>query len=236
MAAFYLVPRSKGSFFSPDIPPRRGKVGARQENQRRKGNLATAAANWGEVFLNAYERFLGQPSSRQMFRPAPDEPTIQVLEYKRGFPGCTMFCTLGITHYSAILGKHREVYVAVDAGTESVPFVLGATLTDILRKRERLAWGVSWTFKELFPEFVSTFSKTALYFTRPYNVPQDFAAVSLGNEVGGMLCGIFITDEENRLFMDQGAERLETHLEKHNVDPFHLSRHSATEKLYPSES
>jgi hypothetical protein len=180
-------------------------------------------SNWGTVFLDHYERFLGQPVNREVYR-REDWPSIQVLAYDNVFPGCKLLCTLGVTHFEKSLKKACEIYVAVDNDWQEASFLVANILFDIINKETQMGPGLAWNFGSLSTNFLVKYNKSALYFTRPFNTPSEFGTARLLNETAFMYCGFFISEFEYTYFLDHGSQNFEAMLERCKCDPFHLAR------------
>lgn len=179
----------------------------------------------GEYYYDHFERYLGNISSREIFGQDNSSPAIQILEYHHKINGCMAHCSMGLYRYAEQVGGIYEVFVPTDAGWDLVPRVTANVLFYCVQNRMRLGRGVSiGGIENVCPGFVQSFSKTAMYFTLPYNLPRDF--IMLDEFRGAVLLGIFISQQEKEFFLEKGVEAFERLLEEKGVDPFQLSRSS----------
>lgn len=61
--------------------------------------------------------------------------------------------------------------------------------------------------------FTSRFGKVALYITNAHRLPEGSLEVHCNGQSGSIYLGVFLSDAEYRLFLEQGAEGLEKALE-----------------------
>lgn len=183
--------------------------------------------NWGECYFDHFTDFFGDPIDQKIFRQSAKEPSIQVLSYENVFPRCRVFCTLGLTHYKAIIKETAEVYLPVDKAWEIMPSLLCNSLFYIVQQRMAFGWGIAISGIEVTnPEFTHRYDKTALYFTLPFGLPSDFNKVTCNDEAGRMYLAFFISQAEQDFFSKHGAQKFQAHLESKKVDPYDLSRPS----------
>jgi hypothetical protein len=95
----------------------------------------------------------------------------------------------------------------------------------MIQKPILLGWGVSLKGVEhILPDFAKKFNKTAIYFTTPFGLPQDFNKVMCQGELGMIYLAVFISESEHTFFVKHGAEQFEALLASKGVDPFYLGR------------
>jgi antitoxin YqcF len=181
----------------------------------------------GACFYDHFVRFLGEPARVSIFRAAEDEPSLQILEYDRVFPGCRVFCSLGLTHYNPELQSICEVFLPVDDAWDEIPSLLANALNYMTKKPIRLRRGsVLSGVENISPPFAARFDKHALYFSTPFGMPDAFAVVDCETISGNVYLAAFISQAEYEYLVSHGPEQLETLLEAGNVDPFQLQRAS----------
>src|SRR2546423_1431025 len=83
--------------------------------------------NWGEVYLDHYERCFGDFASREVFTPHEPGPVIQVLSYDNVIQGCRVYASLGLTHYAREVGSVGEALVCT-APCDDWPYILASVL------------------------------------------------------------------------------------------------------------
>lgn len=193
--------------------------------------------NWGECFLNHYEKYLGRPRvnaerlaarSRSVFRSKPGMPSIQVLEYRDAFPGgARVYCTLGLSHFSAEVKGVSEVMLAVDAGYEAAETALAnACFFAVDRELEVMRGMVIGGLETVAPQLPRDFGKNALYWADPYNLPAGAESVGCG-ELRGRLYHAFLISQAEREYLGTfGSDAFEAKLAAANVDPIAISRPS----------
>jgi Suppressor of fused protein (SUFU) len=187
----------------------------------------TASLNWGEAFFDHYVKYLGSPIARSIFRQSEDTPSIQILQFKNVFPQTEVFCSLGTSHYSSILGRISEVTLPVTSGARHVDKVLANCLFSLIQQQMKIGWGIALDGLDLIaPDFVKVSEKTALYFTHPFGFPHEFCRILNGSDEGNIYMAIFISRAEFNFFCDRGAAEFESLLESKNVDPFQWDRRS----------
>src|SRR5262245_42818566 len=184
--------------------------------------------SWGDCFSDHFEKFLGPISRRSVFEIDNSQPNIQILEYDDAVEGCLVFCSFGLSIYTYhIGGVFYEVFLPVDEGWEYIPKILSGTLFTIVEHKIQFGPGFYLGGLEIIDaEFVEKFGKSALYFTPPYSVPDEFKRVPCNNSLGSVIMGMFISTAENMYLRDEGSDHFETLLEKAEIDPYQLSRKS----------
>jgi hypothetical protein len=185
-------------------------------------------ADWGSLILSHYEKFLRSPVSSTSYRGHQGESrVVQVLEYDRVFPKCRLFATFGLSHYPEELGGRYEIVLPVDDGWDEISRILANSAFYTVQHRMKMGWGLAvGGIPALEPEFARKYSKSALYFARPVLFPEEFGHVRCDEGRCEILLAFFISKAEFDCFLDRGAQVLESFLEKHQVDPFALSRRS----------
>jgi hypothetical protein len=178
--------------------------------------------NWGEIYLDHYERFLGKPIDRSVFSQGKQSSGIQILQYANVFDGCATFASLGLTHYAVELKRVAEVVLAIDDGWNDAASILANTLFYLVQNRMELGWGISIAgVDRTDPAFADAYGKTAIYFARPQQYPREFASVPNG---GSMYAAFPISASEHRYFCENGALGFEEKLV--GTDVFDVDRAS----------
>ncbi len=186
-----------------------------------------ANPNWGECYLDHFEKYLGQPVGRAVFEQNSTTPRIQIFSFDGILGGCRAFCSFGLSRYASLVGEIAEVFMPVDDGWDQTPILLADTLFYIVQHNMRMGWGISIGFGSTNPEFSSRFNKTAIYITTPFGVPESFSGVRCGPEIGLVYLAFYVTAAEHRCFEDHGAVEFERILHERNPDVFHIARLSS---------
>lgn len=186
-----------------------------------------AQLNWGEHYYDHYSHFFREPIEVRRFSPVDLGPRIQVLAYDTVFRNCRVFASLGLSHYAPELHCVAEVVLPVNDAWELVPSLLANALFELVQQRLQLGWGMAVCgLEKLSPDFVASCGKSALYFTKPFDLPDDFPIVACEGQVGQVLLAMFVSSAEYEYFHQHGAEQLEQLLESEGVDPYNLTRPS----------
>lgn len=181
--------------------------------------------NWGACYFDHFTRYFQSPVTREVFSQEPEEHAIQILAYDNVFDGCRLFASLGLSHYAEELGKVAEIIVPVDDAWDAVPSLMANALFYMIQENMRIGWGVAIAgLGRVDSAFTGRFGKEALYLTNVYGLPDGSEEVTCEGRRGSVYLGAFITDAEYRLFLDRGAEGLESAFERQRVDPYHLAR------------
>ena len=183
--------------------------------------------NWGKAFYENMVHYLGNPVARETFQQNQADPLIQVLTFEKVFPECKVFCSLGASHYPAVLGGPAEVILPCDDGWDVAEGLLANCIFFLVQNRMALGRGVAIAVNRIAPGFAERFEKVAIYFTNPFGLPQEFSIVNKSGEVGHMYLAFFITKPEYDFFCDRGAEQFEALLEREEADPLNLTRPSS---------
>jgi antitoxin YqcF len=182
--------------------------------------------NWGELFYDHFQRYLGNPMARKIYRQDGATPKIQILEFDNVFPGCKVFASFGASNYSETLGVRAEVVLPCDEGWSSVGGLLANVLFYLVQDRIELGIGVGIKFGSIAPDFVERFGKTAIYFTNPFGLPPEFSAVKNDVETACVYLAILISEAEFDYFCNRGAAEFESVLERSGIDPYQVNRAS----------
>jgi hypothetical protein len=185
-------------------------------------------ANWMEAFVDHYAQYLREPSDTLAYRPNAAFPPIQIMRHTEVVAGCEVFSSLGLIFYPNA-GGVAEVICPVDDGADIVPQILADRLFHVLTRPDPLPIqrGTAVNgIQDLNSSFVEKFNKTAIYFTDPYGLPEDFAFVPSGDNEGRMYLAIFLTDKEYNFLLERGCDALEDQFEAKAVDPYDLKRRS----------
>ena len=181
--------------------------------------------NWGTCYFDHFTSYFHSPVTREVFSQDPNEHAIQILAYDNVFEGCRLFASLGLSHYAEEVGKVAEIIVPVDDGWDTVPSLVANALFYMIQENMRIGWGIAiGGLGEVDRAFTRRFGKEALYITNIYGLPDGSEDVTCEGRRGSLYLGTFIADVEYRLFLDQGAEGLESAFERQHVDPYRLAR------------
>jgi len=187
--------------------------------------------SWVECYFSHYHNLFRNPIERRAFRQDSISQPIEILVYDDVFEGCRVFCSLGLTHYSSIIGTISEVLVAVDAGWNDIPFLLAHSLFYIIQQPIHFGPGVViGGFEFVRPHFAEFFGKTAFYFTTAHTLstlPEAFSYVSCRGKEGTLQVGYLISAKEYGFWLKQHSRRFEELLGQKQVDLLNLSRPSA---------
>jgi len=193
------------------------------------------STTWGDAYFDHMTRFLGDPVDRKVFAQSHETPPIQILAFDRVFQGCATFCSLGLTHYDDRIAAIAEILSAVDvhaprplpAYFDLLPYVLANSLFYIIQNRMSFGRGVSIDgIDKINSQFVIETGKTAVYFTTPFGLPEEFRLVSHGNRTGRFHLAMFISKAEHEFFLDRGADEFENRLALSDLDAYDLERSS----------
>jgi hypothetical protein len=91
-----------------------------------------------DLYLDHYERYIGPISGREVFRAPGGEWSIQILAFDGVFRGCRVYCSLGLTRYSEMIGEAVEVVLPVDPRWDIVPEVLANALFFAIEEKMEL--------------------------------------------------------------------------------------------------
>src|SRR4051812_35099779 len=112
--------------------------------------------NWGECYYDHYEKFFGEPGSRQGFALDSANRGIQVLKYEGVMEGCAAYCSVGLTHFESAIGGVAELCAIVDGGHDEVPRLLANAEFFMIDKRMKIGWGMAVGGMEVIaPAFVA---------------------------------------------------------------------------------
>lgn len=183
--------------------------------------------SWGSRYLDHYGRFLGEPRARRVFASHGAHRSLQIFEYDGVFAGCSVYASLGLSHFHREVGGILEVLMPIEGDLPVVPPLLANALSVAVRDELPLARGsVIAGVANIDPAFSAQFAKHAIYFTTPWDLPEAARFVEAGGVSGRVLLAFFLSQAEGELLRDQGAEALEIILEVGGVDPYRLSRPS----------
>jgi hypothetical protein len=180
-------------------------------------------ASWPGCIYDHYARYLRQPVDRRVFEAA-GRPSIQMLRFERVFPGCQVFCSIGMDQ---VVGAPVEVCTVVDAEFAAVPSLVAETFFLLSTRPVHVCWGGSVRGIHRFdPDFVKRTGKNALYFSQPNFLPPPFEHVRCGDLAGQVWNLMFISEAEYELVNTKGPAVFERQLVEAKVDPFVLNRPS----------
>ncbi|MGG4407224.1 suppressor of fused domain protein [Niallia taxi] len=186
--------------------------------------------NYGELYYDHYNKYLGNSIDREVFRNNEEMPSIQVLKYENVFEECLVYNTLGLSKYDEIVGDNVEVSIVVDGAFNSTGYILANALFYCIGQQIEIGRGVAISgIENIDKKFVKKYSKSALYFTDPFAFPEEYNTVRTENNDrdGRMLLAYFISQSEYGYFVEHGTEKFEDMLEEKDVDPFNVGRVSA---------
>lgn len=193
-------------------------------------NESTNKVNYGELYFDHYEKYLGFPTGREVSGRDNGLPEIQLLVNDGVFEDCMVYSSLGLSSYKLWIGINAEVSMVVDGGFDDVGYILTNALFHCVDNCLGLRRGVAVGGVDLLDkQFFETYGKSAIYFTDPYGLPDEYREVSTGNddyENGRILFALFITPSEHAYFKKYGAEKFEDLLEEKDADLFNISRES----------
>ena len=179
----------------------------------------------GEIYLTHFEAALGQVIDRSVFRMREDLPSIQVLEFSPGVPGCRTFVTLGLSNYSGSVGGRIEVIMPVEGRCDNVPRILAESCFAIVQDGIQLRKGVRLGgLRQIAPEFAAVHGKDGVYFTQPFGCPADFERVTCDGGDGRVLLALLITESELEFLEAKGAREFESAMEDAHIDPLVADR------------
>lgn len=181
---------------------------------------------WGECYYDHFEKYLGQPADRQRFQQNHTAPMLQIINYDNIFGGCRAFCSFGLSRYVEEIGEVAEVFMPVDDGWDDTPRILANVLFFMIQQRMKIGWGLTIRFAETHPNFVTEFGKSAIYFSIPFGMSEDFNQVICDSQIGEVYLACYISEAERQFFLDRGAYQFELLLGEHNVDIFNIGRES----------
>jgi hypothetical protein len=177
----------------------------------------------GEIWLDHYEKHLGKPAWRRVFRDPDFEYSIQVLAYENVIEGCVVFATLGLARF---LSSAFEMVCPVDGLFDEIPHVLANAGFSIAKGDSKLAAGGYISgLGNASPAMAQKFGKeSALYMCSPYILPPDFAGFRFGGVEARCLFALPIYDGEMAYLKNFGRVDFERHLESLGVDLFSVTR------------
>ncbi|MBX7136248.1 MAG: suppressor of fused domain protein [Fimbriimonadaceae bacterium] len=184
--------------------------------------------NWGACYLDHFAKWFRAPVARSVFEQGPYDPSIQVLSFDGVFEGCRVFATLGLSHYSADIGRVAEIVIPVDDEWAIVPGLVANVLFHMIQTRQHIGRGVAVSgLDRIDPSFCQRVGKRALYLTDIYGLPAGAERVICDGQSGALYLGLFISRGEYEMFRRDGAEGLEGEFERRGVDPYSVGRPSA---------
>jgi Suppressor of fused protein (SUFU) len=187
----------------------------------------TANINWGEAYLEHYERCFGQFVAREVFHPNQGGPVIQVLSYDNVIRGCRLYASLGLTHYCGEVQSVGECILCASQA-EDLPIIMASSLFYLVQTRMELGWGmVVGGVDVVAPSFCAHYNKPAVYFSLPTLFPDRVRTVRQGSETGSLYLITPITGAERAFFTTHGAVAFERLLADSGIDTLELNRPSA---------
>ncbi|MED4070061.1 suppressor of fused domain protein [Priestia endophytica] len=186
--------------------------------------------NYGELYYDHYEKFLGEPIDREIFKNNEQLPGIQVLKYENVFEECLVYNTLGFSKYEGIVGNNIEVSMVVDRAFNNTGYILVNALFYCISNQIGMGRGVAiGGIESVDKDFVQKYNKSAVYFTEPFAFPEEYSDVHIETKKkdGRILLAFFISQSEYEYFIKYEAEKFEDLLEKRDVDPFNVTRISS---------
>ncbi len=182
------------------------------------------ASPWGECYYDHFRKYLGNPTGRMIFNRDDSQPWMQIISYDNIFGGCKAFCSFGLSHYVLQIGEIAEVFMPVDDGWDDTPSILAYSLLHLVQGDAHLGRGLAVRFADIFPDFVSKFDKSAVYFADPFGLPEDFKHVRCGSRTGEVYMVCYISEAEFHFREKNGTESFEELFEEKQVDVFNIKR------------
>lgn len=186
--------------------------------------------NYGELYYDHYNKFLGEPIDREVFKNNEEMPSIQVLKYENVFEECLVYNTLGFSKYEEIVGGNVEISMVVDRAFNSTGYILANALFYCIGNQIEIGRGIAISgIESIDKAFVQKYDKSAVYFTEPFAFPDEYSNVrtKTKDKDGRMLLAFFISQYEYEYFVKHGTEKFEELLEERDVDPFNVRRASS---------
>ena len=185
----------------------------------------------GACYYDHFVKFLREPADKIAYRLDDKGPAIQILRYQNVFKGCDTLCSLGLGHHSDKVGVGGEVCMVVDSAWRKCGEALANLLFHMIEEGRKVEPGVIVTgLSTILPDLAIAIDKEALFVDYPTPFPNGFHEVcdkSLG--VVGRVYWVFpITQTEAEYAGKFGVDSLESALEAGQIDPFCVSRKSAT--------
>lgn len=187
--------------------------------------------NYGELFYDHYNLFLGNPVDREVYRNNNDMPSIQIIKYENVFEECLVYNTLGLSKYEEVIGAKIEISMVVDGAFNSAGYILVNSIFYCLGNQIEIGRGVAiGGIQSIDQSFVEKYNKNAIYFTVPFAFPEEYSYVQTEDKdkdkSGEILLAFFISQSEYDYFKLYGTEKFEDLLEEKGIDPFQVSRKS----------
>jgi hypothetical protein len=189
-------------------------------------NIKGKRDKWKKCYISHFNKYLGKAKLIEAFEQDKNNPSIDIISYVNVFGGCRAFCTIGLSSYKDVVGQYAEIFMPIDRAWDETPQILASTLFNRIQNKQRIGWGLSIRFADVFPEFVKKYSKSAIYFTIPYDVPEGLNKVVCGKNEGFVYLAFYISEGEYQYFIKHGTEKFDSLLEKENADMFNLLRPS----------
>ena len=174
----------------------------------------------GKMLLDHYTEYLGDYIDADVY--GDDEHQIQLLGFDRAIEDCIVFSTLGLSKYSGSINNCCEIIMATDEDYDAcVEFFMNAVFYAVQNNMEfgRGVW-ISGA-ENISEDFSKRHDKTAMYFTTPYILPEDFSTVE---DKCKIYMGFFISQSEVEYIEKYGCEKFEDLLEENGVDVINLDR------------
>jgi hypothetical protein len=183
--------------------------------------------DWSACYTRHFEQFFRNPVERSRFIEHDERKELEILSYDGVFQNCRTFVTIGAANMSDSLNGVGEVFTAAESAWSSIPYIMANAIFYMSRMGISLGWGVSISGVEhIDQEFAREFSKTAIYFTLPVEMPNGFSQLSCSRGTGLVYMAMFISQNEHDYFMENGSEMFENLMDGIIVDPFDLARPS----------
>lgn len=177
----------------------------------------------GDAIYDHFVRFFREPVVAETFGLPHRSHAIQILGFDRVYSRCRVHASFGLSHYASEIGQVAEVYVPAEGHAEGLPELLAASLFRLVENGRTIRRGEAIPFADVLPDFAAKTSKSALYLTHPFGLPQEFSNVPMGAH---LYVGMLIAPAEQRLLEADGVAAFEQRLERAGVDPFDLARPS----------
>jgi hypothetical protein len=180
----------------------------------------TSESSWGECYFDHYVKtFKVPPQGREVFEGVTGQK-LQVLWFD-ALPGCRIFATVGLTHFSQEIGSTVELVGGAETSLASIPSAFANVLFLAVEQRIQLREGVSITgLQRACPEFVARHQKPGVYFARPNWIAAAATHVHCGEATGHLLDAVFISRAEYDFLCEHGSTDLEARVRSAEDRPF----------------
>jgi antitoxin YqcF len=178
------------------------------------------------LLFDHYEKFLGSPTGRWIFRANDNDSTLQVLRFDDVFEGCAVYASFGASKFIVELGECVELVLVTDFDVEEMPKLLANLLFFAASSLKSLAIGsVIGGLSVIAGE---VFDGRAIYIGGAHGLPIEFERFAIEPDLDVKIkMAVFINNTE-RAYVDKfGVEAFEKLMAAQNIDPFCFERESA---------